>query len=132
MPSRVWSHLCDYAALDSNMKATIVGEFDEIFAAGVPLKFPLFFVITKWTGSDKETFIDQVRLVSPSRQQIAISSPNTVMIQGRRDGIGQHISLAGFMAIDLPEFGEYSLELLIDGNPVHILPLWVLQAPIRA
>ncbi len=80
MPSRVWSHLCDYAALNSNMKATIVGEFDEIFAAGVPLKFPLFFVITKWTGSDKETFIDQVRLVSPSRQQIAISSPNTVMI----------------------------------------------------
>ncbi len=31
------------------------------------------------------------------------------------------------MMINLPEFGEYAIEILLNGNPVHILPLTVDQ-----
>ena len=42
MPSRVWSHLCDYATIDASGKATIVGEFDNIYVPGLPIQYPLF------------------------------------------------------------------------------------------
>lgn len=127
MPSRVWSHICDYAALDANGKAMIIGEFDHIYSQGVPLKFPLFFVTTKWNGNDKETFTHQVRITSPSRKQIANSGLANVTIKGNVEGIGNHTNVDGFMLVDFPEFGEYAIEILLNGNPVHIMPLTLVQ-----
>lgn len=129
MPSRVWSHICDYAAIDANGKAMIVGEFDHIFTQSVPLKYPILYVSTKWNGNDKETFTHAVRITSPSSKQISMSKPVQITIRGNVQGMGNHINIDAFMLVDFPEFGEYAIEILLDGNPIHIMPLTIVHRP---
>lgn len=124
MPSRVWSHLCDYAAIDANGKPTIIGDFDRIHARSMPIQFPLFFVISKWSGYHGEYFTHRVRVVSPSGQQV--SSTEEVGVTMRARGAdGSHVNIDSFMMVQFHEFGEYAIEILLDGNPVHILQLTV-------
>ena len=129
MPSRVWSHLCDYATIDAMGKPTIIGEFDRIFSQSVPAKHPLLFVISKWSGAENETFNEQVKIVSPNKSQIAAGPLNAMRITKATEGIGNAISIGMFMMVDFPKFGEYSIEILIDNIPVHILPLFVSEPP---
>jgi hypothetical protein len=124
MPSRVWSHLCDYATIDANGKPTIVGDFDRIHARNLPIQFPLFFVISKWSGYNQEYFTHQVRVISPSGQQISTTEEVGVTMRAR-GGDGNHINIDSFMMVQFHEFGEYAIEILLDSNPVHILPLTV-------
>lgn len=132
MPSRVWSHLCDYATIDASGKPTIIGEFDNINVLGLPAEHPLFFVISKWNGYSGETFTHRVRVISPSGQEIAGSRETSVVIQGPPNGEGNHINVDSFMMFPLQEFGEYAIEIILNGNPVHILPLRVNQIKNQA
>lgn len=127
MPSRVWSHLCDYATIDASGKPTIVGDFDRINARSLPIQFPLFFVISKWNGYSGEFFTHRVRVVSPSGQEVAGTEEVNVTIQSAGNGDGNHVNIDSFMMLHLQEFGEYAIEILLNGNPVHILPLTVDQ-----
>ena len=127
MPSRVWSHLCDYATIDASGKPTIVGDFDRINARSLPIQFPLFFVISKWAGYSGEFFNHRVRVVSPSGQEVASTEEVNVTIQTTGNGDGNHVNIDSFMMLHLQEFGEYAIEILLNGNPVHILPLMVDQ-----
>ena len=128
MPSRTWSHLCDYATIDANGKPTIVGDFDRITVPGLPIQFPLFFVISKWNGYDGENFTHRIRVVSPTGREISDSPEVTATIQGGANGDGNHLTLDSFMMLQLDELGEYAIEIVLNGDPVHILPLSVEQA----
>ncbi len=132
MPSRIWSHLCDYATVDASGKTTIVGEFDHIFAPSIPFGYPLLFVVSKWNGSQGESFTEQVKIMSPNRSEIAATPVNTVVIDKVTDGIGIHTAVNAFMMVQLPKYGEYSIEILINNVPVHILPLYVGPVPAPA
>ncbi len=127
MPSRVFSHLCDYATIDASGKPTIVGDFDRINARSLPIQFPLFFVISKWNGYGGEQFTNRVRVVSPSGQQLAITQEFNIPIRDMGGNDGNHVNIDSFMMLQLQEFGEYAIEILLNGNPVHILPLTVDQ-----
>jgi hypothetical protein len=129
MPSRVWSHICDYAAIDANGKAMIIGEFSGINAKSAPVQHPLFFVVIKWAGVDQETFIHRVRITDPNRNTIVESPPENVTIRGGEKGEGGHISIHAFMMTVFKKFGEYSVEILLDDLPVHIMPLFIRQRP---
>ena len=125
MPSRVWSHLCDYATIDTSGKPTIIGDFDHINARSLPMQFPLFFVISKWNGYGGEFFTHRVRLISPSGQEIASTEEVNVTINGTGSSDGNHVNIDSFMMMQLHEFGEYAIEILLNANPVHILRLTV-------
>ena len=127
MPSRVWSHICDYAAIDANGKAMIIGEFDRINAQSAPVQHLLFFVVIKWAGVDQETFTHRVRITDPNRNTVVEGQPHIVTIRGGEKGEGNHVSVEGFMMTVFKEFGEYSVEILLDDLPVHILPLYISQ-----
>ena len=127
MPARIWSHLCDYATIDGSGKPTIIGDFDNIHAPSLPIQMPIFFVISKWNGYEGETFSHSIRVISPSRLEVAGSPPVEVTVQAGPKGDGNHISLDSFMMLQFDEYGEYAIEILLDGNPVHILPLNVNQ-----
>ena len=127
MPSRVWSHLCDYATIDASGKPTIIGDFDRINARSLPIQFPLFFVISKWNGYAGEYFTHRVRVVSPSGQEITSTEEVSVNVQGAANGDGNHVNIDSFMMMQILEFGEHAIEILLNGNPVHILSLTVDQ-----
>ena len=42
---------------------------------------------------------------------------------------GSHITINAFMIAEFKKFGEYSVELILNDIPVHILPLTVSQIP---
>jgi hypothetical protein len=127
MPSRVWSHLCDYAAIDGSGKPLIIGDFDNINAPNLPIQLPLFFVISKWVGYGGETFTHQIRIISPSGREISSSTQVDITIQPGPNDDGNHLNLDSFMMLQFDEFGEYVIEIVLDGNTVHILPLMVNQ-----
>ena len=127
MPSRVWSHLCDYATIDASGKPTIIGDFDRINARSLPIQFPLFFVISKWAGYGGEYFTHRVRVMAPSGQQVAVTEEVGVTIRAIGEDDGNHVNIDSFMMIQLLEFGEYAIEILLDDNLVHILRLTVDQ-----
>ena len=127
MPSRVWSHLCDYAAIDGNGKPMIIGDFDNINVPNQPIQLPLYFVISKWVGYGGETFTHYIRIISPSGREISSSSPVNVTIQPGPNDDGNYLDLDSFMMLQFDEFGEYVIEIVLDGNTVHILPLVVNQ-----
>ena len=129
MPSRVWSHICDYATMDASQKASIVGEFDVIFGRTVPVRHPFFFVVSKWNGYDKEQFTLEVRVTSPSRRIIANSGDANITIVGGANGEGYYIAINAFLMIEFREFGEHSIEFVLNGNAVHFLPLTIAQTP---
>ncbi len=129
MPIRVWTHLCDYATVDVNGKASILGEFDRIFSQAVPANHPFFFVISKWNGMINESFSHQVIITSPTRQEIAVGSENRVVLRDTNNGGSNHITVDGFLMTNFPEYGEYAIEILLNGNPVHILPLHLVKSP---
>ena len=127
MPSRVWSHLCDYATIDGSGKPMIIGDFDNINVPNLPIQLPLFFVISKWVGYGGETFTHYIRIISPSGREISSSSPVNVTIQPGPNDDGNYLDLDSFMMLQFDEFGEYVIEIVLDGNTVHILPLVVNQ-----
>ena len=129
MPSRVWSHLCDYATVDGSGKPTIVGDFDNINVPNLPIQFPLFFVISKWNGYGGENFTHRVRVIAPSGQEIATSSQMNITIQAALNHEGNHINVDSFMMLTFYEFGEHAIEIMLNENPVNILPLSVNQKP---
>jgi hypothetical protein len=128
MPVRVWSHICDYAAIDASGKPTIVGEFDRIYAPAFPMRHPFFFVISKWSGSIGETFTHRVRVSSPNRQVLAESAETTITMRGEGESDSNHIAVDAFMMLEFPKSGEYSIDILINKLPVHVLRLAVSQA----
>ena len=129
MPSRVWSHICDYATIDANNKASIMGEFDIVFSPSLPIQYPFFFVVSKWTGYTGEQFTLGVRITSPSRRIITNSGEVNIVIQGSAQGEGNHISVNAFLIVEFQEFGEHSVEFVLNGNAVHFLPLRIIQRP---
>jgi len=105
----------------------IIGDFDNINVPNLPIQLPLFFVISKWVGYGGENFMHWIRIISPSGQEISSSSQVNVTIQAGAHDDGNHINIDSFMMLQFHEFGEYTIEVMLDGNPVHILPLTVNQ-----
>jgi len=128
MPSRVWSHVCNYATQGRGGMVSIIEEFDTIGFPSMPAHYPFFQVASKWEGSEDESFVYGVRVTTPHRAVL-------YEVPGQAVTIRKHVAFAqpasflvsGFAGALFPEFGEYAVELLIDNLPVHILPLYILQ-----
>ncbi len=132
MASRVWSHLCDYASTDTNGKASIIGEFDRVFARQVPFTYPFFYVSAKWEGNDGEQITLGVRITAPSKKVVGEVTTSPITIKSMDGGIGAHINNNSFIGFPFTEFGEYAIELLLNGNVVHIMSLTAVQLPQSA
>ena len=114
MPTRVWSHLCDYATVDASGKPLIIGEFDRInVRTNLPLRWPLLFVTSKWNGHTGEQFTYRVRITTPGGEELALGPEENVTIGGEH-GEGNHVSVGSFMMLEFGEFGEYLIELFVD------------------
>ena len=132
MPSRVWSHLSDYAMIDASGKASIIGEFDLIYAATLPAQHPMLFVTSKWIGFENESFTHQVRITSPSKKEVSKGPRSTIIMQtrpGAHDSM--HINFDAFLLTSFEEYGEYAIDIIVNNDVVHILPLSIVR-PIKA
>lgn len=117
MPELAWYLTCDHAITDQTGKISIIGEFDTINAPSFPFTLPLFFIVTKWVRSPKETFRYRVNLVAPSGAQLL--PPEDQAIPGHPEG-GRANGVQGFIGTVFPEPGTYQIEILVDRVPIRV------------
>jgi len=125
-------NLCDFAAADSVGKLTMVGVFDVLWAREAPITHGLCALAVRirfgkieegiknikisLTDSDGRLMMPAMELQAPVR--IDPDSPTA---------IGQVVSIIS--QLRLPNFGEYAVDLAIDGRQEASTPLFVKQLP---
>ena len=122
--------LCDFACTDLQSKMTIVGIFDRIMAHSAPAAHGLFALairmrfgrIEEGQKKIKITFVDSDgRLILPSIEtQMVVQIP-----PGQSETTAHVVSIVSQLL--LPRFGEYSVDLAIDGRQEASTPLFFLQ-----
>jgi hypothetical protein len=124
---------CDFAAFYSG-RLCITGATDVLWAAQMPLKMSLGYIVVKGrfiladegTHTIKTSLIDQdgKLIISPPSTQAVVQFDKT-----KKNEIKTHYHIDQISNFSLPKYGEYSLELLFDGNEIASIPFCVLPAP---
>lgn len=124
MPSIKYAHICEYARIDQNGSVSIIGIFNTIHVPGVPANFPFFHVITNLSGQNGEKFQFMTRISNPDGSILRSAPESDILIHQEDENVNQ---INGYIGLVLPMFGDYSVELLIDGTVVHSIPFRVIQ-----
>jgi hypothetical protein len=121
--------LCDFAA-DYGGKLNVVGMFDSIFARQMPAVHQHCCLAVKLRFEKIEEGAKKVRLSISDDDGKAVLPPieiaiNVAMPPEARTNAIQVVANIGGMKIDA--FGEYSIDLAIDGRHEGSIPLFVRQ-----
>lgn len=124
--------LCDAATNDSG-KLNILGVFDSIWARELPVAHPQCAIALRIRFDSIErgehrvavTFVDLdgKNIISPAHGIINVNFPD-----GQRSGSANLI--LNIQMLKLEKYGEYSIDLAIDGRSEGSLPLFVIK-PIK-
>jgi hypothetical protein len=127
--------LCD-AATDYSGKLNILGAFDTIWARTVPVVHPSCSVAARIRFSRIEEGSHTIRINIVDADGNAVIKPfeTTGDINFKEAGVS---SVATNMVLNLhglkfPVFGEYSIDLAVDGRQEASLPLHVNRVPEKA
>jgi hypothetical protein len=122
--------LCDAATADSGGKLNILGSFDRINANSIPVTHPLCALAIKLRFERLEE--------GQKRIQISFVDSDGTAVMPKLDAAtnvafppGEHSVTACLVLqiqqMKLPNFGEYSIDLAIDGRHEASIPLFVKQ-----
>lgn len=121
MASINWAFLCDYAFI-SNGKASMIGLFDNIGVKAIPATHPQMFLVVSVTIIPQDGSIKfGARITSPTGgSNLAFIENPPVSVHG---GVSTTNILMGFYGVSIPETGDYHVEILANGESVHLVPL---------
>jgi len=123
MPTLVWAHVCEYANMDSRGRLNIVGLSEYFFVDSFPAVLPHVTVITNWIGTPGESFSTTVRIVSDAGDEIRVAAnPNSWKFSQPLINMVEY-----FVNVPFPSSGEYSVEILVNGEEVAALPIYLRQ-----
>jgi len=121
--------LCDAATNDTG-KLNILGVFDSIWARELPVTHPQCAIALRIRFDSIErgehrvavTFVDLdgKNIITPANGVIKVDFPD-----GQRSGSANLI--LNIQMLKLEKYGEYSIDLAIDGRSEGSLPLFVIQ-----
>lgn len=127
--------LCD-AATEYQGKLNILGTFDAIWARNIPAVHPLcavalrtrFSKIEEGQHTVKINIIDQdgTSVVKPVETAVNVQFKDTTVTSVAANMI---LNIQG---LKLPDYGEYSIDLAVDGRHEASLPLYLNKVPERA
>lgn len=124
MPSRVWSYICKEIGRAKDGQWLPIDQVSSWSVERLPVEIRGLHVISNWSGAENEHFTVQTILKSPSGAVIGESPANDCVIKRNSHGILSQRRLdALFLVIPIRELGEYRFEFLVDGVPVHVMPL---------
>ena len=128
MAEIIWVHLCDYAFSERFGKASIIGEFDRIYSPKFPTKFPQLFLALKMRLANEERFTLEIVFRAPDGNIIAGSTVPEERMK-LNQGNQKAVFIFAFYNLNLPEPGEYSVDIRVNGTTVYILPLLAMTPP---
>src|ERR1041385_8966525 len=124
MATRVRSHLCKEVGKDKTGRWLPVDVIDQLSVDAVPVVIPGFYAVSEWSGAEHERFTSKAILQTPLGRIIGESAPENVVIKRNDKGVlSSRMFAAAFLRVPIKEVGEYHVEFLIDGSPVHTMPL---------
>ena len=129
MPVIAWAHICNYARIDRSGLVSLMDIFDNINSRAAPTRIPHLYIVVAWNGNVGEHFDSQIRVSNASGDALHESPKRPITFQRQSDYKAKsHILMHSVINLALPEFGEYSVEILADGITVHSLPFALVRA----
>ena len=125
--------LCDFAQNSPGNKMNIVGTFNRIFAKQTPAVHPLcaLAVLMRFQQIEQGTKNIRVSIIDSDGRQVVPTMNAQLNVQINPNESDASVPLAVVIQqISLPRFGEYSVDLAVDGRQEASIPLYVLQAPL--
>jgi hypothetical protein len=131
--------LCDAATVDTAGKLNILGSFDRLNAPAEPITHPHCALAVKLRFERIEEGPKKIRLTFVNADGAPVMPPidgtADVRFQGPEPSAAVSFAL-NIQQLKLPRFGEYSIDLAVDGRHEGSVPLFVFsiqtqQAPAR-
>jgi hypothetical protein len=124
VPAGIHPHyaiLCEDVRFEVGNRFSIIGVFQNVVTAQLPVLLIKMAVLTNWHGQGSGT--SEVRVLSPDRSTvIASSNPGPIDLSA---GGATH-NLVFFVNVALPEQGMYWVQTLLDSEVVAELPFAVV------
>jgi len=122
--------LCDAATVDVSGKLNVLGAFDTIWAAKMPAVYPQCAIALRirFEGIERGEHRVIVNFVDVDGKHIIPSAQGASNIQfpdGQRSGSANLV--LNLQMLKLADYGEYSIDLTIDGRSGASLPLFVRE-----
>lgn len=122
-PALLYSVICDDVRREDNGKFILVGLFETIGAREFPASHPTLFIINGWiAGAGK--FSQYSRILDPAGHELARDRETVFELANLKS---RHSVIARFNNLELPQPGEYAVEVLLDGDLKVRYPLVVEQ-----
>lgn len=122
-PALLYSILCDDVRREDNGKFILLGLFETIGAREFPAIHPSLFIVNGWIGG-VGSFRQYSRILDPNGQELARDQETAFELGSLK---ARHSIIARFNALELPQPGEYAVEVLLDGDLKVRYPLVVEQ-----
>jgi hypothetical protein len=125
--------LCDFAQNTPGNKMNIVGTFNRIFARQIPAVHPLcaLAVLMRFQQIEQGTKNIRVSIIDSDGRPVVPILEAQLNVQISPNELDASVPLAVVIQqISLPRYGEYSVDLAVDGRQEASIPLYVLQAPL--
>ena len=125
--------LCDFAQNTPGNKMNIVGTFNRIFARQIPAVHPLcaLAVLMRFEQIEQGTKNIRVSIIDSDGRPVVPILEAQLNVQISPNESDASVPLAVVIQqISLPRYGEYSVDLAVDGRQEASIPLYVLQAPL--
>ncbi len=123
-PALLYSVLCDDVRREDNGKFILLGLFETIGAREFPAAHPTLFIVNGWIGG-VGSFRQYSRILDLNGQEIARDQETTFQLSTLKS---RHSVIARFNNLELPQAGEYAVEVLLNGDLKVRYPLVVEQA----
>jgi len=123
--------LCD-AATDNQGKLNILGTFDQIYAAKIPVVHPACAIAMRLRFDKREEGIHRVKLQLVNPDGVPVFRPMEGEVNPRmaEDVESMAVNLIlNFQHIKFEEYADYQINLTIDDVGMAVLPLRVREMP---
>jgi hypothetical protein len=120
--------LADAANVSREGKLNILGAFDRIYGAAFPLTWPRMVLVTRFVASPAEYGTEkslEIVTLNADGQRLAAAS-GTMRVPNGQAGRPLKINHVLPMTMTFPSVGQYSIEVLVNGEPKAAVPLEVV------
>jgi hypothetical protein len=123
--------ISDAANVSQEGKLNILGIFDTIWAREFPFRHAamVFVLRVKADFTEEGTHQLEVRLVDADGEQL-FKAEGPIQVPSSAPGrpVKPHV-IMGLSGVSFNRAGDYSFELVIDGQHLKSVPLYIMQAP---
>lgn len=126
LPDLQSSLLCDDVRQEANGKFMLIGLFDAIHAAHLPVTFAKMCLVNRWC-SGEGVFAQHSRIMHPDQQTVLVEGKDVQVRLPSPEAAATSVEV--FLNVVFPQPGIYWVEILLERDLKIRYPLRVTPAP---